>query len=191
MERTRHNIQYQINLTAKQFVFTHGVRGWSMDEFAAEAGITKRTLYKYVASKEKLVQQALIQSIRDIIQTIEQLLSSDPHLEAGIDHIVNAYSDLVQQMDTRMIHDIFKQYPHLESIVVNERKQLTNTLVSYLQKAQQNGIINHQLDCNVLVEAIQALVIYHLKNHPKHLSETLPCSIHLLVHGILPRKDHI
>ena len=66
MEQKHTIIKQKIDKAAEKIIFSYGIRGWNMSEFANEAGITKRTLYKYVNSKEELVENALLSFIKDV-----------------------------------------------------------------------------------------------------------------------------
>ena len=72
----------RINKAADELVFTYGVRGWNMNDCAQEAGITKRTLYRYIDSKEQLVEMVLKRFIRKTQLTLASALEKEEDFQS-------------------------------------------------------------------------------------------------------------
>ena len=60
---THRKLVYEV---ARKFIFEMDIRAWSMDMLAAEADITKRTLYRIVPSKESLVEEVMLEMTEEI-----------------------------------------------------------------------------------------------------------------------------
>src|SRR5215470_12735704 len=63
---------------ARRYFFSHGFRSVTMDDLAAELGMSKKTLYASFASKTELLRATLLDKFRNI--------------EADLDHIMSAGS---------------------------------------------------------------------------------------------------
>jgi len=179
------NIKLKINRTAKYYIFTFGIKGWNMNDFAAQAGITKRTLYRYVSSKEKLVEQTVIAFISDVQNELEMYLKQSENFIDGIDKIIEVYPKLVEKMSSRVLMDIFKQYPLLEEKLVEHVNDFTKGIVKYFHDAKMDNIIKDECDIEVLIESIQGLILYYSKYHPSLINEKLHKIISMMIHGIL------
>lgn len=108
-------------LKAAILVFAkRGFSGASMDEIAAEAGLTKPTLYQYFASKE-LLFQAMMSAPRDAMMTAFDPSSEADHSEPDhVDQLLQfawAYADTVMRPDflslARLIIGEAHRFPHI------------------------------------------------------------------------------
>ena len=59
-----------------------GIRDFTMDELAAEAGLSKRTVYKYYRSKEEIITAVVDRMIADMTAESERLLNEGQEPEA-------------------------------------------------------------------------------------------------------------
>jgi len=183
------DIQNKIEKTAAIYIFTYGVRGWNMDEFAAEAGITKRTLYKYVESKEKLVENFLIRYIKGIQAELNRKLSVVDNFQSGIDQTLEIYPNLIAKMESRVICDIFNQYPNIENTVIKERDKLTAGIIKFIEQGKSEGLIEKNYDSQMILEIIQSQIIFCIKNYSTQFSEKIRQSISMLIYGIIRRDS--
>ena len=65
----------QILAAARKLFKKYGYQKVSMDEIAREAGVTKRTVYKYFKNKEELLKYFLneeVQNMKEIVEEIEK-----------------------------------------------------------------------------------------------------------------------
>lgn len=182
------DIQNKINKVASFYIFTYGIRGWNMDEFSAEAGITKRTLYKYVESKEKLVENFLINYIISVQNELSNQLTNVTDFQSGINHIVSIYPNLIIKMQSRIINDIFTQYPNIEQTVIKERENLTSDITAFIEKSKAEGVIEKKYSSQMILEIIQSQIIFYIKNYPDQFKEKITESISMLINGIIKRQ---
>lgn len=189
MEHINIKIKKKIDRAARTIIFTYGIRGWNMNEFANEAGITKRTLYRYVESKEALVKNALIDFIKETQCKLGEELKGILDFQTGIEHIINIYPSMIIKMNSRVLKSIFLQYPSIEEAVVRERDNFTKDITSFIQEAQKNGTVNGKYDSAMILDVMQSLIIYYSKNQPDQLEEKLKDSISMLIYGIILREE--
>lgn len=182
-------IQDQIDKSAKMFIFTYGIRDWNMDQFAKEAGITKRTLYKYVDSKEKLVKNTIIKYIKEIQNELNEKLKGISDFQTGIEQILNIYPSIIKNMDSIVVKDIFNQYPSIEDAVVKERDNFTKDILIFIRKGQKDEVIDKKIDAEMILDVMQSLIIYYIKNQPEQIEEKLKISMSMMIYGIIQRGD--
>lgn len=80
----------RILAAADRLFYQHGIRAVGVDAVAAEANVSKRTLYNYYASKDDLIAAYLVSRFRHIAPSDaparEQLLGYFDHLERAFAH---------------------------------------------------------------------------------------------------------
>ncbi|MGF1470786.1 MAG: TetR/AcrR family transcriptional regulator [Rubrobacteraceae bacterium] len=86
---------------ADALFYEHGVRATSVDEVAAEAGVTKVTLYSHFASKDELVTAYLDERDRRWRESLEDTLASCADPGARLLAVFDAYREWVKAGDFR------------------------------------------------------------------------------------------
>jgi TetR/AcrR family transcriptional repressor of mexJK operon len=95
-----------ITEAAAALFLTKGYQGTSMDEIAAQAGVSKQTIYKHFADKERLFTGLIASTTAraaQFIETITPLLDATDNLERDLREIAGRYvktvfSPLVMQL---------------------------------------------------------------------------------------------
>src|SRR6266436_5920479 len=64
---------------ARAHFFSHGFRSVTMDDLAAELGISKKTLYAHFASKTVLLEAVLADKFASVGSTLERITREHPH----------------------------------------------------------------------------------------------------------------
>ncbi len=186
VKRTR--IQEMIDKVAREYIFHYGVKGWNMDEFAKEAGITKRTLYNYVGSKEQLIENTLLDYIREIQNKLGKEFENVPDFETGIEKVLDIYPQMIMKMDSRVVQEILKNYPSIEETVVKERQSFTQDILKFVERGQEEGRVDESYDSTTILQVLQSLIIYYIKNQPEHIESKVKKSISIVMYGIIRRK---
>ena len=162
-----------------------------MSEFADEAGITKRTLYKYVNSKEELVENALLSFIKDVQGRLSDELKQSKNFQSIFEKIIEIYPTLITKINSKVIKEIFVQYPAVEESVIRERNNLVQDINMYIKDAQNNGIVDEAFGSEMILEALQALVIFYMKHSENDLEEKIKKSFSMMLYGIIKNEKEI
>ena len=86
MRRSRFETRRRILDAAYGLFWRQGFLRVSMDDIAARAGVTKRTLYQHFSSKDDLIKSALAYSSDFALSRLRQFKRS-----SDIDHFINSY----------------------------------------------------------------------------------------------------
>lgn len=188
MNNKRHTTIEKINKAAQTLIFLYGIKGWNMDDFAKEAGVTKRTLYKYIDSKEKLVEEVLLSFIHNTQADLVMELADISDYSLGLEKILEIYPTMIMKMNSRVIQDIFRQYPTIEEHLIEKRLSFASDIKEYIKCGQRSGSIKEEVEVDRLIEIIQALIIYYSKSNPEKFAERIKDSFKIVVYGIIPER---
>ena len=180
---------------ASDFVFQLGVSGWSMDDLATEIGVTKRTLYKFVSSKENVVEQVVIRFIQSVQDRIADCIASEPDYYAAMMKVIEIFPLLLDRLTSRTMQEIFLEYPNIEREVYNRREELTDRLIDFFRSGIEKGYLKSNLQPELVLQMYQAFVLYFIRfapsdgdDHPARIGK----AFHSLLYGIVseraPRK---
>ena len=184
-QKSSEQIITRIHDAANELVFTYGVKGWNMDDCAAEAGITKRTLYKYMNSKELLIEQVLLSFIQKTQNDLSKDLAQITDFSAGIKRIIRIFPGMIMKLDSRIVQDVFRTYPEIEAKVISEREAMAAEVLDFIQKWKKKGIVKEPVEPEVILEIIQSLIIYYLKSNPDNFEVKLREGLQAVLYGII------
>lgn len=94
-ERRRHAKNEQIVTASTELFLAEGYRAVSMDRLVDAAGVSKRTMYAYYDSKEKLFIAVVKAQLAQLWPTFEQEIRDDSSLEESLNEIGQKFSTLI------------------------------------------------------------------------------------------------
>ena len=159
----------------------------TMEEIAAELGISKKTLYKYFSNKEHVLKEILDKNKCDFESFLEQLLSNDSmefieKLKSLMDYIVkNSH-----RFHGPLIQDLMKNHPLIWREIQEFRKKKAYDNISLLIEAgKKEGFFRDDIDPVVITHVYMGAI--HGLINPEVLSD-IPVSseqIHKVVTKII------
>jgi len=85
-----------------------------MDDLAAEAGLSKRTLYRYFRSKDEIIEAALDKFMGEVATKIEEFVSTHHKPDEIMAHMLHNILHHVGRIinNPLVLEDLRKHYPH-------------------------------------------------------------------------------
>lgn len=135
------NIQERIFYGAIEEFKESGTR-FTMDSLARRLGISKRTLYETVPSKEAVVELVIDRSFQDVKEQQKEILNNEAlstrEKVIRMLTIIPAYAD---RIDYRRSNEIKKSYPELYKKVEHNIENDWDATLQLLAKAMDEGIL--------------------------------------------------
>ena len=140
---------------AQRLLDKHGYSTMSMDELAAEVGISKATLYQHVSSKEEVAARAIVKSVRqmnDFIAALDGTRSALERLKAAINFFVERrYKDGAPAPATsKSLHTILLDHAEFQ----RQHTTLMTRLEQLVVQAQSEGSLIADLPSALLVRVM-------------------------------------
>jgi TetR/AcrR family transcriptional regulator, cholesterol catabolism regulator len=141
----------------------NGIRSISMDDIAKELGMSKKTIYQYVANKTELVEMVL-----DFMREKESNVCIDGDMTKmnAIDILLAVSRNVSRQMkDLNPInaYELQKYYPSIyREFILKKRDHVYTTLKQNFEQGIAEGIYRNDLDIDLVARLyIQKLVDVH------------------------------
>ena len=186
MKARDRNIRERVFHCAGEYILQRGIRGWNMDQLAAAAGITKRTLYKIITSKEELVESVVLGFIRGVQERIGEIAAKEDDFFAAMEKLVTEFPLMVNSINSRSMQEVFLEYPSIERHVYEQREELTGEVQAFFERGIQNGFLRSDVDASFILQLFQAVVLYFIRfeDTGDTYSEKFRLAFHCLIHGI-------
>ncbi len=152
------NKREQIITALAELSRTRGFYRVTMDELAAHAGVSKRTIYRHFRSKDEIVEALLNRFMNHMGGQLEQIINcgqNSAEVLTGIISFVTQHGILLN--NTQVLDDLRRYYPGLWSKVEHFRaEKIQQNFVKLLVTKNNQGL--REMDPRILAAALSASV---------------------------------
>lgn len=129
-----------------------GLRSISMDEIAAELGMSKKTIYQYVENKAELVEKVLDHYTHDSNACIDDIAGNMNAIDVLM-HVSEAVSQEISSSNPVMLFDLQKYYPVLHRQFVSKKKEhVYEKIRENMLQGIKEGIYREGLDVELIAK---------------------------------------
>ncbi|MEW6174037.1 MAG: helix-turn-helix domain-containing protein, partial [Bacillota bacterium] len=97
----------------KELAGKKGFHAVTTDELAAAGGVSKRTLYRYFASKDEIIEAVLNDLITGVERRVQSIVAGDAAPTDKLRGIVGAVLEGISFIEPRNLGDLQRYYPRL------------------------------------------------------------------------------
>jgi AcrR family transcriptional regulator len=159
-----HSSSQPIVEAARRHFFSHGFRGVTMDDLAAELGISKKTLYAHFPSKTALLEAVLADKFAGVSKELERIAREHPHDFAAALHelLVGTMREL-DEIKPPFVRDMRQKAPQIFKTVERRRAEMIERSFGKLfVEGQRTGMVRKDIPAKLIIEillgAVQAVV---------------------------------
>ena len=186
-----------VAVARRQFL-AHGFRSVSMDDLAAELGMSKKTLYLAFPSKTALIEAVLKDKFKEVEADLGQLAKGQA---ADIEIVLHQLLDCVQrhtaEIQPAFVRDIGRETPELFQMVEQKRRELIRRYFGGLfEDGKKAGVIRRDIPTHLIIEILLGAV-QSIMNPPKlmelglTLEQGYSSVIRLVLEGALVLKGKV
>lgn len=130
-----------------------GIKSITMDDVARELGISKKTLYQFVESKDDLVQKMLTRHIEQEKLTCKMLFGAAGNALEEMYVVIEGDTQQLKQMKANIIHDL-QRYHHeaWEKVSEYQRGFLYSVVRNNLERGMREGLYRADLDVDIITK---------------------------------------
>ncbi|MBU0973139.1 MAG: TetR/AcrR family transcriptional regulator [Proteobacteria bacterium] len=171
----------------RNLLSTRGVKGWNMDMLSQKANLSKRTLYKIIGTKEKIVGDVIIRYIQGIQREIAVIVGQEQDFLKITEEVLVAYPGMLNTNLTEVIPDIFHEYPGIEAKVLGHQDELTQRILDFIREGMDRGVLNNEMTPEDIFDVLRALVHYYTttSRSSQNMADRLKKAFHLTAYGFV------
>ena len=150
----------RIVAAARQYFFAHGFRVVTMDDLAAELGMSKKTLYTHFPSKIALVEAVIndkFQALETKLREIDAEYASD--FPGALRHLLACVQRHAEEVRPPFLRDVQRETPSLFQRIDRRRRDLFQRHFGKLfTEGQKAGTIRKDISPDLILELLLTCV---------------------------------
>jgi AcrR family transcriptional regulator len=150
----------RIVAAARQHFFAHGFRGVTMDDLAAELGMSKKTHYAHFPSKLALVEAVVrekFQALDGELKTVDAEYAAD--FPAALRHLLACVQRHTEEVRPPFLRDVQRETPSLFQQIDRRRRELIRRHFGKLfTEGQKAGTIRKDISADLILEVLLTCV---------------------------------
>jgi len=161
-------VRQRIVDAARAHFFSHGFRSVTMDDLAAEMGISKKTLYAHFPSKIALLEAVLADKFVGVEAKLDGITHAHPHnFSAALQELLANMQRELDEIKPPFVRDMRQKAPHVFKTVERRRAALIERFFGKLFiEGQRTGMVRKDVPAKLMIEILLAMV-QAIMNPPK------------------------
>ncbi len=191
-------IKDRILTRAEEMFLKFGYSKVTMDEIAANLGMSKKTLYKFFPSKEELVREIIYKMRCGVKDYIDDLLANDEmDFVEKLKRLMNLIGNQSSKLQGPLLEDLHKNIPEVWKQINEFRKEnVRQKFTQLINMGVEKGIFRKDVDQRLIVltysSAVQGLINPEiLSQMPFSVEQVFESVIKIIFSGIFTEEGRI
>lgn len=181
-----------LQFTLKKFI-KEGFYKTSMDELARDLSMSKKTIYKYFPSKEKLVEAVVEHLMLTISGEMDDIILQKKSAVSKITSMLRLIGSISMSLGDRWLSDMKLHAPHLWKRIEQFRVKKMNTNIKQLiEQGKNEGFFKDkpiEFIMPIFISAVSTIVTPDfLLNSNYSFKDAVEITFDILLNGILTEK---
>lgn len=185
--KSRDRIVYERVLEAtRELLGTRGVKGWNMDALSGKAGLSKRTLYKIIGTRENIVGEVLVAYIQGIQTELAGIIGREKDYIKAMYAVLDLYPDMLNTDFIEIFPDVFREYPGIERKILAHQDAFTQKIIEFIAKGMDQGFLEKSMPPEEVFDVFRGLVHYYTttSRNRQDMAARLKKAFHLVLQGL-------
>lgn len=144
---------------AKEMFLKLGFKSITMDDIAGEMCISKKTIYKYFANKELLIEESVQVIHTEVNGIIAKITSKDFNAIEENFEIRRMFAEMFKATDTSPLYQLKKHYPEIHEKVLTYQVEMCQTCFrENIEKGIAQGLYRNDINIEVYVNFYYSLI---------------------------------
>ena len=166
--RKNPSIRQRIVGAARAHFFNHGFRSVTMDDLAAELGVSKKTLYAHFPGKFDLLEAVLTDKLAGVEATLREVTRAHPDdFPATLRELLAGTQRELDEIKPPFVRDMRQKAPDVFKLVERRRAALIQRYMGkFFVDGQRLGMVRKDVPAKLIIEILLAMV-QSIMNPPK------------------------
>lgn len=149
-------VRARIIAAARRHFFAHGFRGVTMDDLAAELGMSKKTLYGSFPSKMDLLRAVLLDKFHSIETDLDHVSGQDrADVLVALREMLACVQRHAAEIQPPFVRDVRREAPEMFDLVQSRRRAVIQRYFGKLfDDGRRAGIVRRDIPTRVMIEIL-------------------------------------
>ena len=140
-------------------IFSGGFSGFTMDDVASDAGVSKKTLYRLLPSRNKLIITAVERQVNRVKRRQEAIIA-DASLSycEKLNAMLTVVSEVISRVNRQTLKDLARLHPEVWEVIRERRMLLLKNMTRILEEGREAGEIRTDIPANFIALYFQTMV---------------------------------
>lgn len=145
----------RIVAAARRYFFAHGFRSVTMDDLAAELGMSKKTLYAAFPTKAALLQAVLVAKFEEVEAELSEIASSRTDLLGTLHRLLACIRRHTGEIQAPFVRDLRREGPELFRFIEERRRTLIQRYFGKIFAAgRRAGTLRRDIPTHLMIEIL-------------------------------------
>lgn len=164
-----------------------------MDEIASELGVSKKTIYKYFPSKEKLLEEICDGTSCEVTKKVDEIVEGKEDVVVKFVKLLIMHSNFTMNISEKWLKDLSIHAPHIKkNIDEMKNQQINKVLKKLLEQGKRDKLIESYPTPIIIITFTSALLgathtDFLIKNKFS-MQNAFKVTYEMLLNGILTDK---
>ncbi|MGH8046288.1 MAG: TetR/AcrR family transcriptional regulator [Chthoniobacterales bacterium] len=153
-QNTEMTARYRIIKGARRHFLAHGFRGVTMDDLAAELGMSKKTLYTHFRSKTALLEAVLADKFGEVEAELSAVTGDERfQFPERLHALLACVRKHTEEVQPPFMRDVAREMPELfEKVRAHRRSMIHRHFASVLREGVAAGMIRSDVPERIMIE---------------------------------------
>lgn len=123
-----------------------GPRNFTIDGFASDMSMSKKTIYKFFPTKEILIEKIFEFFTGSIRRKFEELARSDENPIVKFNQATEFLQKRIINVPSKTLLELKMRYPNVWQQIADFRKEMTQYIAKFFKEAQEQGLAKADID---------------------------------------------
>lgn len=144
-------IQERIRHKADELFRRYGIRSVTMDEIAAQLGMSKKTIYQYYTDKDQLVDAVAVDEIQFSQECCMRDTAASENAIDEIFKVMEFVEEMFRNMNPSMLHDLEKYHPGgYKKFLEHKNKFLYEMVKKNIERGIKEELYRPEIDVEIM-----------------------------------------
>jgi AcrR family transcriptional regulator len=181
---------------AQELFFKYGIKSITMDDVAKHLAISKKTIYKYFADKDELVEDMTRQLMKKNEIEFDAITKETEHVVEEVFAMMKHMGSMFSQMNPNLFYDMQKHHPHSWKLFSDFKEECIERMVEEsVKRGIEQGLVRPDINTKIIarlrMEEIE--MGFNPDIFPPNKFKIIDVQLALLdhfLHGICTLKGH-
>ena len=131
----------------------YAIKSVTMDDVARELGISKKTLYQYVANKNELVEKVVLKEMEAAAERHRHIKEMELNAIEELFEVSKIMNEHIKRHNPALYYDLRKYYPALHRKIINQKREKAfEAVLRNLKKGISEGLYRKEIKAEVIAK---------------------------------------